>query len=100
MFTLDRQSNERIVTGGEPPVGEDRSVDPGEEGREAGVHVRKVLWNCHFDLLAMINDKFLHTDLDFRNLRESMTNDTGQSMDTILLHCKRSTTVALTIEED
>ena len=40
VFTLDRQSNERIVTGGEPPVGEDRSVDPGEEGREAGVHVR------------------------------------------------------------
>ena len=40
MFTLDRQSNERIVTGGETPVGEDRSVDPGEEGREAGVNVR------------------------------------------------------------
>ena len=47
MITLNRQSSERIVAGGESSVGEDGGVDPGQEIGDAGVHVRNVrdiLW--------------------------------------------------------
>ena len=43
MITLNRQSSERIVAGGESSVGEDGGVDPGQEVGDAGVHVRNVL---------------------------------------------------------
>ena len=41
--TLNRQSSEGIVAGGESSVGEDGGVDPGQEVGDAGVHVRNVL---------------------------------------------------------
>ena len=43
VVTLNRQSSERIVAGGESSVGEDGGVDPGQEVGDAGVHVRNVL---------------------------------------------------------
>ena len=44
VITLNRQSSERIVAGGESSVGEDGGVDPGQEVGDAGVNVRNVLW--------------------------------------------------------
>ena len=49
VVTLNRQSSERIVAGGESSVGEDGGVDPGQEVGDAGVYVRNILWKGYLN---------------------------------------------------